>query len=35
MFHFEVVGGILVPSTDELCTVAQDLTFNVNSTSVL
>ena len=32
--HFEVVGEILVPSTDELCVVAQDLTFNVNSTSV-
>ena len=32
--HFEVVGEILVPSTDELCAVAQDLTFNVNSTSV-
>ena len=32
--HFEVVGELLVPSTDELCAVAQDLTFNVNSTSV-
>ena len=32
--HFEVVGEFLVPSTDELCAVAQDLTFNVDSASV-
>ena len=29
--HFEVVGEILVPSTDELCAVAQELTFNVSA----
>ena len=32
--HFEVVGELLVPSTDELCAVAQELTFNVDSASV-
>ena len=32
--NFEVVGEVLVPSTDELCAVAQELTFNVDSASV-
>ena len=32
--HFEVVGELLVPSTDELCAVAQELTFNIDSASV-
>ena len=32
--HFEVVGEFLVPSTNELCAVAQELTFNVYSASV-
>ena len=32
--HFEVGGEFLVPFTDELCAVAQGLTFNVDSASV-